>query len=89
MLLPCDLPEWLPGDHLVHFILDVVEQIPTGSEKYPPTMMLALRIYWYAAANAPVAWCNDGARRSRLFTFRQCEAVGCGRTLGQSFVEAA
>ena len=55
MFLPCDLREWLPGDHLVHFILDAVEQIPTGhfhvnhrgtgSEQYPPTMMLALLIY--------------------------------------------
>lgn len=58
MFLPCDLREWLPGDHLVHFILDAVEQIPTGhlrvnhrgtgSEQYPPTMMLALLIYGYA-----------------------------------------
>lgn len=58
MFLPCDLREWLPGDHLVHFILDAAEQIPTGhfhvnhrgtgSEQYPPTMMLALLIYSYA-----------------------------------------
>lgn len=58
MFLPCDLREWLPGDHLVHLILDAVEQIPTGhfcvnhrgtgSEQYPPTMMLALLIYCYA-----------------------------------------
>jgi transposase len=58
MFLPCDLREWVPQDHLVHFILDAVEQIPTahfqvndrgtGSEQYPPTMMLALLIYCYA-----------------------------------------
>jgi transposase len=58
MFLPCDLREWVPGDHIVHFILDAVEQIPTahfqvnergtGSEQYPPTMMLALLIYCYA-----------------------------------------
>jgi transposase len=58
MFLPCDLREWLPADHLVHLILDAVEQIPsshfrvnhrgTGSEQYPPTMMLALLIYCYA-----------------------------------------
>ena len=57
MFLPCDLREWLPGDHLVHFLLDAVEQIPTGhfhvnhrgtgSEQCPPTMMLALLIYCY------------------------------------------
>ena len=58
MFLPCDLREWVPEDHIVHFILDAVEQIPTahfqvndrgtGSEQYSPTMMLALLIYCYA-----------------------------------------
>jgi len=58
MFLPCDLREWLPADHIVHFILDAVEQLPlhhfhvnargTGSEQYPPAMMLALLIYGYA-----------------------------------------
>jgi transposase len=58
MLLPCDLRDWLPADRLVHLILDAVEQIPTahfhvnhrgtGSEQYPPTLMLALLIYRYA-----------------------------------------
>src|SRR6266852_8409962 len=58
MFLPCDLREWVPEAHIVHFILDAVEQIPTGhfqvndrgtgSEQYPPTMMLALLIYCYA-----------------------------------------
>ena len=57
MFLPCDLREWVPSDHIVHFILDAVEQIPTehfhlnhrgtGSEQYPPGMMLALLIYCY------------------------------------------
>jgi transposase len=58
MFLPCDLREWVPEDHIVHFILDAVEQIPTahfqvnergtGSPQFPPTMMLALLIYCYA-----------------------------------------
>jgi transposase len=58
MFLPCDLRDWVPADHIGHFILDAVEQIPTahfhvnhrgtGSEQYPPTMMLALLIYCYA-----------------------------------------
>lgn len=58
MFLPCDLREWLPEDHLVYLILDAVEQISTshfrvnhrgtGSEQYPPAMMLALLIYCYA-----------------------------------------
>jgi transposase len=58
MFLPCDLREWVPQDHIVHFILEAVEPIPTahfqvnergtGNEQYPPTMMLALLIYCYA-----------------------------------------
>ena len=58
MLLPCDLRDWVPAGHIVHFILDAVEQLPlthfhinhrgTGSEQYPPAMMLALLIYSYA-----------------------------------------
>lgn len=57
MFLPCDLRDWVPADHIVHFILEAVEQIPTahfqvnhrgtGSEQYPPGMMLALLIYSY------------------------------------------
>ncbi len=58
MFLPCDVRDWVPADHIVHFILDAVEHIPTahfqvnhrgtGSEQYPPAMMLALLIYCYA-----------------------------------------
>ncbi len=58
MFLPYDLREWVPGGHIVHFILDAVEQLPitdfrvndrgSGSEQYPPRMMLALLIYCYA-----------------------------------------
>ena len=45
MLLPCDLRDWLPAGHLVHFILDAIEALPlshfhvnhhgTGSQPYP------------------------------------------------------
>jgi len=58
LLLPCDLRDWVPADHIVHLVLEAVEAIPTthlrvnqrgtGSEQYPPTMMLALLIYSYA-----------------------------------------
>jgi transposase len=44
--------ERVPAGHIVHFILDAVEQLPitdfrvnergSGSEQYPPRMMLAL-----------------------------------------------
>lgn len=58
MLLPVDLRDWLPTDHIVHFILESVETLNlqgfrvnvrgTGSEQYPPGMMLSLLIYSYA-----------------------------------------
>src|SRR5439155_11326174 len=45
MFLPCDLRDWVPATHIVHFILDAVEHIATahfhvnhrgtGSEQYP------------------------------------------------------
>jgi transposase len=58
LLLPPDLREWVPENHLVHFIMDAVEQIDlgaakvnergTGDAQYPPGLLLALLIYSYA-----------------------------------------
>lgn len=58
LLLPPDLRDWVEPDHMVHFIMDAVEQLDlsaarvnergTGSAQYPPSMMLALLIYCYA-----------------------------------------
>ena len=58
MFLSYDLPEWVPAGHIAHLILKAVEQLSTahfqinhrrtGSEQYPPAMMLALSIYCYA-----------------------------------------
>jgi len=58
LLLPPDLRQWVPEDHLVHYILDAVESLPlttlrvnergTGSPQFPPRMMLGLTIYCYA-----------------------------------------
>ena len=57
MLLPPDIRDWIPQNHIAHFILDAVEVIPesaghinwrgSGSEQYPPRMMLAVLIYAY------------------------------------------
>ena len=57
MLLPPDLRDWLPEDHMVHFILDVVQSMDfsgfsfnqrgTGSRQYPPAVLLALLVYCY------------------------------------------
>ncbi len=58
MLLPPDLREWVHGDDLVHFIVEAVSLLDfsgarvnrrgTGSEQYPPSMMLGLLVYCYA-----------------------------------------
>jgi transposase len=58
MLLPPDLRDWVQEDHLVHFIMEAVALLDlstarvnhrgTGSEQYPPLMMLGLLIYCYA-----------------------------------------
>lgn len=58
LLLPPDLRDWVPADHLVHFVIDAVEQIDvsraqvnergTGSEQYPPGLLLGLLVYSYA-----------------------------------------
>jgi len=58
MLLPVDLRQWVPEDDLVHFVIEAVDSMHlpsmginrrgTGSEQYPPRMMMALLIYCYA-----------------------------------------
>ena len=58
MLLPPDLRDWVPADHIVHFVIDALKLLDltsakinhrgTGSAQYPPSMMLGLLIYSYA-----------------------------------------
>jgi transposase len=58
LLLPPDLRQWVPPDHLVHFIMDAVGELDlrgarvnergTGDEQYPPRLLLGLLIYCYA-----------------------------------------
>jgi len=72
LLLPPDLREWVPADHLVHFVLDAVEQLDvsgvpvnergSGSEQYPPRLLLALLIYSYATG-------TFGSRRIEQSTY--------------------
>jgi len=57
MLFPVDMRDWLPEDHLAYFVIEAIEQIGvagfkanrrgSGSEQYPPEMMLALLVYSY------------------------------------------
>ena len=58
LLLPPDLRQWIPQNHLAHFILDAVDSLPlthlpvnergTGDAQYPPRMLLSLLSYCYA-----------------------------------------
>jgi transposase len=66
-LLPVDMRDWLPDDHVVWLVLEVVEQLDlrslearyalggVGRQAYDPRMLLALLIYAY----------SDGVRSSR------------------------
>jgi len=60
LLLPPDMREWLPEEHLALFVLDVVRELdlsaikramaakdPRGRAAYDPTMMVALLFYAY------------------------------------------
>ena len=63
MLLPPDLTDWVPDDHVVWSILGVVEQMDLsafygayrengqGRAAYEPSMMVALLLYSYARGN--------------------------------------
>lgn len=72
LLLPPNLRDWVPADHLVHFVLDAVEALDlrqvkvntrgTGSEQYPPHMLLGLLIYSYATG-------TFGSRRIEQSTY--------------------
>jgi transposase len=72
LLLPPDLRDWVPADHLVHFILDAVDALDlrqvkvntrgTGSQQYPPHLLLGLLIYSYATG-------TFGSRRIEQSTY--------------------
>jgi transposase len=57
-LLPPSVKDWLPKDHLAHFVVDIVDQLDlsaltrqyrgVGSAAYHPAVMLGLLIYGYA-----------------------------------------
>ena len=55
LLLPPNLRDWVPANHLCLFIVDAVEELDlrqvkvkergTGSEQYPPRLLLSLLLY--------------------------------------------
>jgi transposase len=57
-LMPPDLKEWLPANHIVHFTIEAANLVPldrfvvnergSGDEQYHPQMLLALLLYCYS-----------------------------------------
>jgi transposase len=57
LLLPQDLREWVSDDDVVHFVIQAIDEMKlgalkvnvrgSGSDQYPPKMMLMLLIYCY------------------------------------------
>jgi transposase len=66
-LLPPDVRDWLPADHLAWFVLDVVDQLDLGPflaayradghgrAAYQPRMLLAVLLYAYCTGSVPPA----------------------------------
>src|SRR6478735_1926979 len=78
-LMPCDVREWLPENHLAWFVIDAVAVMDTspfyaayradghGRAAYEPSMMLALLLYGWAR----------GTRSSRAIERACVEDVAC------------
>jgi transposase len=85
-LLPPDVRDWLPSDHLAWFVLDVVEQLDLhpfltayradgqGRAAYEPRMLLAVLLY---------AYCT-GVRSSRQIERRCTEDIAFRVLAGNS-----
>jgi transposase len=79
MLLPPDMSEWLPSEHLARFVIELVDQLDLseiygyyrqdghGRPAHDPAMMTALVLYNYAL----------GVRSSRVIERRCVEDVAC------------
>jgi transposase len=84
-LLPPNMADWLPEDHLVWFVLDVVDRLDTGPfharrrtggvgrQGYDPDMLLALLIYAYAVGE------RSSRRIERLCVDHVAFRVLCGQ----------
>jgi transposase len=85
-LLPPDLREWLPADHLAWFVLDVIDQLDLGPflkayradghgrAAYAPRMLLAVLLYAY----------STGVRSSRQIERRCHEDIAFRVLAGNS-----
>jgi transposase len=84
-LLPPNMAEWLPEDHLVWFVIEVVDRLDTkafharskrggvGRQGYDPDMLLALLVYAYAVGE------RSSRRIERLCVDHVAFRVLCGQ----------
>lgn len=82
--MPPNMAEWLPADHLVWFVLDVVGQLDTtgfhakrkrggaGRQGYDPDMLLGLLLYAYAVGE------RSSRRIERLCVDHVAFRIACG-----------
>jgi transposase len=83
-LLPPNMADWLPEDHLVWFVLEVVDQLDTsqfhrrarlggvGRQGYDPDMLLGLLLYAYAVGE------RSSRRIERLCADHVAFRIACG-----------
>ena len=76
LLLPPDLRDWLPEDHLAWFVIEAIEELDLepfyasyradghGRAAHEPKMMVALLAYAYASASAPRGGSSAAAART-------------------------
>lgn len=84
-LLPPNMADWLPQDHLVWFVLDIVEQLDTsrfharrrvggvGRQGYDPDMLLGLLLFAYSVGE------RSSRRIERLCVDHVAFRVLCGQ----------
>ena len=92
-LMPPDMREWLPGDHLAWFIIDAVESLDLsgfavrpwgpGRAAYDPRVMLGLLFYGYATGARSVRKIETGCRSDVAFRVICAQDVPDHSTIGR------
>ena len=87
LLLPPDVRDWLPEDHLVWFVLEVVAKVDlaafhelhpndgVGRRAYDPEMMLALLVYAYCTGTRSSRRIAAGCRTDLAMKVICCDVV--------------
>ncbi len=87
LLLPPDIRDWLPEDHLVWFVLEVVSMVDlaqfhkrhpndgVGRRAYDPEMMLALLVYAYCTGTRSSRRIAAGCRTDLAMKVICCDVV--------------